>query len=119
MEDEKIKYNRMRALYNKAKLLSNLLKGVYIGNDLTFNGYRLGLYHDIKQQAENEGDITFFCNADDKYVLDVSVSVTIDRQDLINLTSKNFHELMVVPTSKFNSVTIRRKSIGDIILEEI
>lgn len=119
MEDEKIKYNRMRALYNKAKLLSNMLVGVYIGNDLTFNGYRLGLYHDIKQQAENEGDITFFCNADDKYVLDVKVSVTINKKDLIGLTSKNFHELMVVPTSKFNAVTIKRKSIGDIILEEI
>lgn len=119
MEDEKIKYNRMRSLYNKAKLLSELLKGVCIGNDLTFNGYRLGLYHDIKQQADNEGDIIFFCNADDKYVIDVKVSVTIDRQDLMGLTSKNFHELMVVPTSKFNAVTVRRKPIGEIILEEI
>lgn len=119
MEDEKEKSNRTRALYNKAKLLSELLRGEYIGNGLTLEGYRLGLLHDIKAQADKEGDITFFCNADDSFVLDVKVAVTIDRQDLMNLTSKNFHKLMVLPTCMFNSVEIRKKPIGEIILEEI
>ena len=116
MEDEKANY---RALYNKAKLLSELLNGVEIGNGLTLNGYRLGLLHDIRSQADKEGDITFFCNADDTFVLDVKVSVTIDRDDLMNLTSKNFHKLMVLQTCMYNAIEIRRKPIGDIILEEI
>lgn len=119
MEDEKIKHNRMMSLYNKAKLLSELLKGVEISKGLTFNGYRLGLLHDIREQADKKGDITFYCNADDSFIIDVKVAVTIDRQDLMNLTSKNFHKLMVLQTCMFNAVEIRRKPIGEILLEEI
>ena len=119
MVDEKEKYNDVRSLYNKAKLLSEMLKGISIGNGLTFNGYRLGLLHDIRAQADKEGDITFFCNADDSFVIDVKVAVTIDRDDLMNLTSKNFHKLMVLQTCMFNAVEIRKKPIGEIILEEI
>lgn len=119
MKDEKSKSNKFRALYNKAKLLSELLKETYIGNGLTLNGYRLGLLHDIKKQADKEGDITIFCNADDSFVLDVKVAVTIDREDLMNLTRKNFHKLMVLQTCMFNAVEIRRKPIENVILEEI
>ena len=119
MLDEKEKSNKFRALYNKAKLLSELLRGTDIGNGLTLNGYRLGLLHDIKQQADKKGDITIYCNADDSFVIDVKVSVTIDRNDLINLDSKNFKKLMVLQTCMFNAVEIRKKPIGEIILEEI
>lgn len=120
MEDEKIKYsNKTRSLYNKAKLLSELLKGVEISKGLTFNGYRLGLLHDIRSQSDKEGDITFFCNADDTFVINVKVSVTIDREDLINLNRENFYKLMVLPTCLFNAVEIRKRPIGEIILEEI
>lgn len=119
MAEEKEKSNKFRALYNKAKLLSELLNGVEIGNGLTLNGYRLGLLHDIRAQADKKGDITFYCNADDSFVLDVRVAVTIDRDDLMNLTSKNFHKLMVLQTCMYNAIEIRRKPIGDIILEEI
>ena len=116
---EKEKFNAVRSLYNKAKLLSEMLKGTYIGNGLTLNGYRLGLLHDIRAQADKKGDITFYCNADDSYVLDVKVAVTIDREDLMNLTSKNFNKLMVLQTCQFNAVEIRKKPIGEIILEDI
>lgn len=119
MEDEKENYNMTRKLYNKAKLLSNMLKGTYIGNGLTFNGYRLGLLHDIREQADKKGDITFYCNADDTFVIDVKVAVTIDREDLMNLDRKNFYKLMVLQTCMFNAVEIRRKPLGNIVLEEI
>ena len=119
MEDEKEKFNRTRSLYNKAKLLSELLKGTYIGNGLTLNSYRLGLLHDIKKQVDKEGDITFYINADDTFVIDVKVAVTIDREDLMNLTSKNFHKLMVLQTCLFNEIEIRKRPIGEIVLEEI
>ena len=74
MVEEKEKSNKFRSLYNKAKLLSELLKGISIGNGLTLNGgYRLGLLHDIKKQFDKKGDITFYCYADDSFVLNVKV----------------------------------------------
>lgn len=114
MEDE------LKDLYKRVKLLESLLRGLEIDQNITLNKLKSGtvrLLNDFLMGLYDK--VVFIMLADNKDAVDISIGVTIAYNDLMKITKDNFNEFRLVQFNNNKCVSIEKKSVGEIFLENI
>lgn len=110
----------IKELYNRVRVVESLLKGVEVFQDVTFNELKFGtvrLLNDFLMGLYDK--VVFVMLADNKYVIDIPIGVTIAYKDLMKITKENFNEFRLVQFNNNKCVNIEQKNIGEIFLENL
>lgn len=114
MEDE------LKDLYKRVKLLERLLRGVEIDQDVTFRELKFGTIRLLNDFLIGLYDkVSFIMLAYNKDAVDISIGVTVRYGDLMKITRENFNEFRLVPFNNNKCVSIEKKSVGEIFLNNI